>query len=229
MGREDPFIVRYDSLPGVADGNSDRAIMNRVGSLVVTDLMTQLILSGYGYHMQIGTEDAGVASTTSIDDQLAWMVCDNQAGSAMLPLLFEVNIGVLAGATLAMSMLEVDKDKVRYSSGGTAFVPANLRTDDPNSAGGSFYVGTDVTTAAKSAVPNSVELARKEWVENALADTIGYPMASNPVVYSMKDRPLMVLLDASSVVCHHGAATADATSYGVLQFAQFPKAMVKAS
>ena len=225
MSRDEIFVVRQTGIPPIGDSVATQAVMNRLGFQVVTDFFTQMILAGFGYHMQIGTEDAGVASTTSIDDQLVWMVADNRAGYAMIPLLYEVNIGVVAGATIILSMLEVDKDKARYSSGGTAFVPANLRTDDPHAAIGTFYVGTDITTGAKTAVPGSVELARKAWLEDALADTLGYPGAWDPVVYSVAKRPPTVLLDASSICCHHGAATADSTDYGVLQFAQFDKSL----
>jgi len=230
MSRSDIFLARHNAIPAVAEANEERAVINLLGFQVVTDFFTQLVLSGYAYHIQIGTEDAGCCSTTSIDDILVWMVADNVAGCAMIPLLYEVNPGVVAGATLAMAMLEVDKDKARYSSSGTAYVPSNLRTDDPNSASGSFYfttaAGTGVVTSAKSAVPNSVELARKDFLEDTLADTLGYPGTWDPCIYSVMSRPPCVLVDASSIVCHNGAASADTTGYGCLQFAQFDKDLV---
>ena len=226
MSREDVFLVRHSSIPAISEAVAERAIINRMGMQIVVDFFDQLILSGLAYHMQLGTEDAGVNSTTAIDDQLASMVIDNNAGYAMIPLLYEVTPGVIATATLVQAMLELDKDKVRYTSGGTAYVPANLRGDDNNSASGSFYVGPDVTIAAKSAVPNSVEFARKFYLEDALADTIGYPGAWEACVYSARNRPIAVLIDAASIVGHFGSATADVTGYAVLQFAQFDKALV---
>src|SRR3990167_9619571 len=226
MARDDVFIVRHSSTPAVGESNAERAVINRAGFQVVTDFLTQITLAGWGYHMQLGTEDAGVASTTAIDDALASMVADNVAGKAMIPLLYEVTPGVLATATIVQAMLELDKDKARYSSGGTAYVPANLRGDDNHSASGSFYVGPDVTAAAKSAVPNSVEFARKFYTDDALTDSIGYPGAWEACVYSIRNRQPLVLIDAASVIGHFGAATADVTGYAVLQFAQFDKALV---
>jgi len=228
MARDDVFLVRHSSTPMLAEGNEERAVINRLGFQVVTDFFTQLVLSGFAYHMQVGTEDAGDGLTDTIDDALCAFVADNSAGNAMIPLLYEINPGVIAGATLVMAMLEVDKDKVRYSSGGTAYVPANLRTDDPNAANGSFYImeGAGIVAAAKSAVPNSVELARKDFLEDALADTIGYPGAWDPVIYSICSRPPTVLVDASSILGHAGSATAVVTGYGCLQFAQFDKDLV---
>ncbi len=227
MSRDDIFLVRSSSIPAVGESNQERGILNRMGAQIVTDFFTQMVLSGYAYHMQAGTEDAGIAATVAIDDQLCTIMADNAAGEAMIPLLYEVNIGVVAAATIVQAMLEIDKDKVRYVSTGNAFVPANLRTDDPNSANGTFYVGPDVTIAAKSAVPNSVELARKNYIEDALSPTIGYPGAWATKVYDIATRPAVVLIDASSVIGHCGSASAnDTTGYYVLQFAQFSKTLI---
>ena len=227
MGREDIFEVRHSSIPAVAEGGETRAIVNRMGAQVVADFFTQMVLSGFAYHMQMGTEDAGVAFTTVLDDELSSLVADNVAGQAMIPLLYEVNVGVLAAATIVQAMLEIDKDKVRFLSGGTAYVPANLRGDDNNSANGTFRVGPDVTLATKSAVPNTVELARKDYIEDALAGSIGYPGAWATAVYDINKRPPICLIDASSIVGHCGSASAnDTTGYAVLQFAQFNKSLV---
>ncbi|KKL22670.1 hypothetical protein LCGC14_2433110 [marine sediment metagenome] len=228
MSREDVFRVRHDTIPSVAESSGTEGIINRIGAQIVTDFVTQLTLSGYAYHMQVGSENVGVASTLIISDTLVSMVADNSAGNAMIPLLYECTPGVIAGATIVQAMLEADKDKVRWASNGAAFVPANMRTDDPHSANGTFYIidAAGVITAAKSAVPNSVELARQDFLENALTNTLGYPGTWDTVVYSIRKRPTIVLLDASSLVAHFGSASADITGYSVLQFAQFPKAMV---
>ncbi len=69
----------------------------------------------------------------------------------------------------AQLVSEIDKSKKRYSSGGTAYTPANLRGDSPRSFNGAAYVGTDITALAKSAVPASVELRRGLVVEDAQA------------------------------------------------------------
>ncbi len=231
MSRDDKFKVRHSTIVAVSESSGAEGIMNRLGSVVVTDLFTQLILSGFGYHMQAGTENAGDGMTNVIDDILVAGIADNSAGNAMIPLLYECTPGVVATtAALAMAMLEVDKDKVRYAddASGTIYTPANLRTDDPNSAAGDFLImeGSGVVAAAKSAVPNSLELARKDFIEDALANTIGYPGAWDTVVYSINTRPPCVLLDASSCVLHFGSATALLTGYYAFQFAQFPKALV---
>ena len=188
MAREDVFLVRHSSLPPIGESVAERAIINRIGAQVVVDFLTQLILSGLAYHVQLGTEDAGVTGTVGIDDQLVSLLLDNNAGYAAIPLLYEVNPGVYGAATLGQSMIEVDMAKKRYSSGGTAFTPRNMHGQAPASWNGVAYVGADVTTAAKTAVPDSVELARKNYTEDALADTIGYPGAWAAEVYSARNR-----------------------------------------
>ena len=229
MSREDVFLVRHSSIPAISEAVAERAIINRMGMQIVVDFFDQLILSGLAYHMQLGTEDAGVNSTTAIDDQLASMVIDNNAGYAMIPLLYEVTPGVLATATLVQAMLEVDMAKKRYSSGGTAYVPRNLHAQAPASLNGAAYVGPDVTILAKTAVPDSVELARKFFIEDAIADSLGYPGAWEECVYSVKQRPMSITYGVGSVVGHFGSATADVTGYAVIQVAQLAIAQVNAS
>lgn len=226
MSREDPYIVRHDSWPGVGDGQRTTALVNRAASLVVTDFFDQLVLGGWAYHMQIGTESAGVASTTTIADTLVWMLLDQNAGYAMIPLLAEINVDTWTTGTAVEAMLEADKLINRYSSGGTAFTPENLSGGDEHSFNGSGYVGTDITAAAKSAVPDSIELARKTLSEDAIGTAVGSDFP-NPILYSVRQRPLIKLTDAASLLVHFGATTADVTGFGVLQVAQIEKAVLE--
>lgn len=231
MSHEEVFRVRHSSLPPVGEAAAAEAVINRMGLQVVVDFFTHLTLAGLTYQVQIGTEDAGVASTafaTGIDDEAVWTLVDNNTGYAMIPLLYEVNPGVLGAATLAMSMLELDKGKKRYSSAGTAYTPANLNSQSAASsfAGAAYVGGTDIVALAKSAVPLSVELARKSYVEDALANTIGYPGAWDPCVYSVQRRPMALAHGPSSLIGHFGAASATMAGYGVLQFAQLASAQV---
>lgn len=226
MSRDDAFLVRHSTVPAVGEATSQQGVLNRMGFQVVTDFFTQLILGGYAYHIQAGTEDAPVASTAAIDDTLAFMLVDQNVGYAMLPLGLQVLVANWTTATLVNTMLEADKGKKRYSSGGTAFVPANLNGEDPRSFNGVAYTVTaDIVAAAKSAVPDSVELYRAQVVEDAQA-TPAAADASIAAAYSARTHPFIVLTDASSFVVHHGATTADVNSYGNFQFAQFDKGLV---
>lgn len=225
MARDDVFQVRHSAWPAVGESGAERAVINRLGAQVVVDFFSQLILGGWAYHMQLGTEDAPINSTTAIDDQLVWGVIDNNAGYAAIPLGCQITIANWSTATLFNSMLEWDKDLKRYSSGGTAFTLANLRGDDANSFNGAAYVGTDVTVIAKSAVPNSVEFFRGQVVEDAQA-TPDAAAASIALQYSARLHPFVVMVDASSFLIHHGTTTADCSSYGNAQIGQLSKALI---
>ena len=226
-GRDDPFRTRFTAFPAVGEGSQEEAIINSMAMQITTDFFTQLALSGFTYQIQIGTEDAG-ATFTAIDDALATMLVDQSVGNAMIPLHYQVTPGVLATATLAMAMLEMDKEKIRFASGGTAVTPENLNGLDRESHTGSAYISgaSDVVAAAKSAVPDSVELARAFFTEDALTDSIGYPGGWNTTVYDVHQNPMAVAVDAAALVGHAGAATADLTGYGTLAWAQFAKAQL---
>lgn len=229
MARDDVFQVRHSSLPAISEAAGERGIINRIGAQVVVDFWTQLALSGLTFHVQAGAENAPVTATAAIDDALAFILVDNNAGYCMIPLLYEATPSVISTATLVKAMLEVDKGKARYSSGGTAFTAANLNSQSSAGAfSGVAYVSgaSDVVAAAKSAVPLSVELAHRQFFEDALADTIGYPGAHVNEIYNVKNRPMAVTHGASSLIGHLGSTTADVTAYAVLQFAQLTVAQL---
>lgn len=223
MSRENEFEVA-NSFRKREIGAGDRMLINAFGAGVVVDFWTQLALSGYLYHIQIGTENAPVASTTGIDDELAWMLADTTAGIT-IPALYEVNVATWTTATLVEAMLEVDNAQNRFSSGGTPFTPEPLNNRNYFAASVNGYVGTDIALGSKTAVPGSVELARRVFSEDAVATPTPADFA-DPVVYSAHSRPLSVSQGVSALVGHHGAVTADVTSYGVLQFANFPAELV---
>lgn len=217
------IAINQGAFREVPNGGAATPRGNRRAEQVVIDFWSQLVFDGRVYHIQVGTEDAPVASTAAIDDELVWALVDNVAGSVVIPTNVQVTVANWTTATLVNAMLEADMAKNRYTSGGTAFVPRNLRSDTPYAFSGNAYVGTDVTAAAKSAVPNSVELKRGLVIEDAQS-TPAAADASVVFSYSARVDPNVVLVDASSLVLHFGATTADVNGYGSLQFASFDKA-----
>ena len=224
MGRDDPFVVRHRSIPNLSDGNSDRSIMNKFGAQIVVDIFTQWLLSGYCFHMQTGTEDAPITTNGPMDDTKPVMVADNNSG-VMVPLLAEVAIAAHSTSTAVEAMLEVDMDKKRWASGGTIFVPEQMNgaATSAAAANGTFYEisGSDIVAAAKSAVPASIEAARKTFSEDAIGDPAGAQMAIDKL-FSVRERMPYLGNTPSSLLLHFGSATADITGYATLEFAQFP-------
>lgn len=226
MARDDIFTVRHQSIPGLGESNPDRAIMNKWGSQIVTDLFTQMLLSGFCFHMQTGTEDAPITSNTTVDDVKAIIVADCLSG-AMMPLMADVNVATFAAATNIEIMLEADMDKARYASGGQVFVPEqmNKAAVSADAANGSFFTieSGDIVAAAKSAVPASLELARRTLSEDAITTVAEGMMARTPL-YSHRAQPAVILTNPGSLLVHFGAS-ADITGYGSLDFAQFPASL----
>jgi hypothetical protein len=181
----------------------------------VADWKQALALEGRGFMVQIGTEDAPVASTTSIDDTLVWMLIDVVSGTTAIPFFAQAVIGTWTTATLINYMIEIDNAKVRYSSGGTSFTPLNLRTDAPIASTSAVYVGTDIVTSAKTS-SGSLEVYR-ESMEVNLGDAADYwpKMEYTPSVCP-------IVIGPASILVHHGSASADTTSYGNMMWFEVP-------
>ena len=211
--------VRQDTYDSYPEGNERIARSNRRGELVVCDFWTQLLLDGRIFHMQVGTESGAVNTTTTADDQTVMFLVDGLDGWTLLPALYEVSLHAAAAATQPEAYLEIDNAKVRYNTGGAAFVPENLRTDRPRvSVAASAIVGPDITALAKTAVPGSIEIGHHTFWEDAIATPTGAEL--HHYVLSVKERPLPAVVGIGSIVGHFGASTADATGFGCLQWAE---------
>ena len=227
MARDDVFQVRHGSWPSVAEGGAERAVVNKLASLVVTDFYAQLALGGWAYHIQIGALSTAVAGTAALTALIGVGVVDNNAGYVTLPLHGEMHIATYSTATLFLSMLEADMAKKRYSSGGTAITPRNLRGDAPHAFNGAAYNNTGtLVLAAASAAPHTVELGRGVGSEDAQPATTFTDRGPHFVWDVRSSGHPVYLVDAGSIVLHHGSTTATDTMYGNLQFAQLDKSLV---
>ncbi len=213
--------VRQNKYDRWLDGQDRAPRSNRRGEAVICDFWQQLVLDGRMFHMQIGTESAPVNATIDIADTLVWALVDGVAGTTIIPSLYEVSFDLLTDATDIDVMLEIDRSKARYNTGGTAFVPANLRTDSPRvSVAAKAYVGTDITALEKTAVPGSIEMGHHKFMEDAIATGSGSEFHQ----YSLRaqERPMGVIVGVGSLLGHFGCATAtnDTTGFGALQWAE---------
>ena len=196
------------------------------GDVSSADWKQSYVMSGRVFMLQFGTEDAPVASTGSIDDQLAMAIVDVPSGTIIMPLWGQGVVGTWTTGTLINYMIEVDNGKVRRSSGGTAFTPICLRTDLDNGTGSAGVSGcnayvsgaSDVVASAKTS-GGSLEIYR-ESIEVNVGDAADYwpKMEYNPVIC-----PLVV--GPASVLVLFGAS-ADLTVYGNLMWAELPSANI---
>ncbi len=215
-------IVRQNSYNNFSEGQERAARLNRRGELVVIDALSQFIFDGRVFHLQVGTEDAPVNTTAALDDQLGDILWDNPVGYTAILMGAQANIVDVTTATLISAMVEIDRALNRYASGGTAYVPENLRTDRPRVAvGGAFYIGApDITLAAKTAVPGSIELWRHNFGNDALATQVFQEVLN--VKFSARDHAFPVVVGVGAIILGVGAATADATHYANAQVVQLP-------
>lgn len=227
MARDDIFVVRHRSVPGLGESNRDLGVLNKFGAQVVVDLYAQWWLSGFCFHMQTGTEDAPITTNGPLDDTKPVMIADNNSGF-MVPLAAQVAIAAHATSTAIEAMLEVDMDKKRYDSGGTVYVPEQMNgaATGAAAANGTFYTieGSDIVAVAKTAVPASVEFRRKTFSEDVIGDPAGAQMAIE-MLYSIKNDVPIGASTPSSQLLHFGSATADVTGYATMEFAQFSSSL----
>ena len=214
-----------DSVGTLVSGSHPEIDLNRMGFQTSMNWVDKLASMGYLYTVTLGTENAPINSTTGIDDQLVWALVDNVAANVIIPIHFEAHVATWTTATNIEAMIEIDNGKARYSSGGSAFTPINLRTDNPRSSGGAAYVGTDVTTAAKTS-GGSIELARCVISEDAKATATA---DEKYFVWPAKTSVPVFIVGVGSLLFHFGAATADVTGYGSMIFAEIPKAAIVGS
>lgn len=217
-------IVKQNGYPNYSENQERPARLNKRGELVVADFQLQAALDGRAFAVTLGTENAAINSTTSIDDQLVWAVTDVPVGSVVIPVQAQVRIATWTTATLINFMLEADFGKNRYSSGGTAYTPSNLRGDYPRASACTTYVGPDVTVAAKSTVGGqngSTEFHRSS-IEVNLGDAADW-FPEESFNWRLKDVGTPPIIDGvGSFLVHFGVATADVTGYGFYHFIELP-------
>ena len=211
------IVGQAATLPAQSNQRSIAVRTTPRGEIVGMDWIQQAAFDGKLFIVTLGTEDAPINSTTSIDDQLVWAVIDVPADSTIVPVYCEVAAATWGSSTLSNVMLEVDNTANRYSSGGSAFTPLNMNTASSNTSGVTAYVGTDVTVSAKTS-GGSLECSRLVGSENNVATTTGQ---ESQYLWSARHNVAPVLSGTSSLLLHYGAASADQTGYGCLMFVEY--------
>ena len=108
---------------------------------VVSDRYDQAIFDGRAFMVSNAARETALAvGGTSFSDTAPAFILDVPSGTGVVPL----EIDLRQGGTVAGGMITVLatlSDKVRRASSGTSHTPQNMRFDEPQSAGCSFYTG----------------------------------------------------------------------------------------
>lgn len=206
--------------------------VNKRKELIVIDFWTQLMLEGRMFHIQNGTESTPVNTGTSPDDETVWILLDTTDGTTTIPTYIDVWASTCAATPETLEgVVEVDRLLNRWNTGGTAYVPENMRSDRPRvSTCYKCYVSAsgDITADAKSAVPDSLEIARVSYNETTPGSSnepCDYIMNMNKL-YSVMERPPVAIVDVGSLILHWGSGTADQTGYGLMEWVELPTSAV---
>ena len=114
--------------------------------LVVSDRYDQAILDGRAFMVSNAARETALAvGGTSFSDTAPAFILDVPSGTGVVPLEIDLRQGgTVAGGVI--TVLATLSDKVRRASSGTSHTPQNMRFDEPQTSGCSFYTGPTAAT-----------------------------------------------------------------------------------
>ena len=140
--------VRQEGYNVEGDGNTQVARMTPRGELITSDLMQQFVFDGRAYIVSNSARETALASGASFSDTAPFALLDVPAGTTAIPLQIYLHTKV---DDKTQTLLVTLSDKTRYTSGGTAHTPQNLRFDEPNGSACTFVSMGSAITANSNA------------------------------------------------------------------------------
>ena len=115
---------------------------------VVSDRYDQAIIDGRAFMVSNAARETALAvGGTSFSDTAPAFILDVPSGTGVVPLEIDLRQGgTVAGGVI--TVLATLSDKVRRASSGTSHTPQNMRFDEPQTSGCSFYTGPTAATNA---------------------------------------------------------------------------------
>jgi len=154
--------VMQDSYHSTGEGTTGKLRLNPRGELVVPDFFTQLVLDGRVFNAsnaaQETLEDLSETSRGASNVNPA-LLLDVPTGTTAVPLEVLLDIGA-DGTDEDIAITICTDDATRYSSGGAAITPVNMRKDDAQSSACTFKSGSSTITAAANTDDDTLYSAR---------------------------------------------------------------------
>jgi hypothetical protein len=211
--------VMQDNYHVTGEGTTGKLRLNPRGELVVPDFFTQLVLDGRVFNasnaVQETAEDLSETArgTNNVNPAL---LLDIPTGTTAIPL--EVILDIAADGTDEDLAITINTDDaVRYSSGGGAITPINMRKDDPRSSNCTVKSGSSTITAAANTDDDTIYSARLPAEALPRTSETGTPS----FFWSAKLYTPPVLIGPASLLVFIVGATADATYMWSVKWAEF--------
>lgn len=212
-------VVQQDTYVATGEGNFMRARMNPRGELVVADWMTQLVLDGRVFNASNTTIETAVAGSTSFADTDPFLLLDVPSGTTAIPLeILLAQAGTVAGGVI--TILITTDDATRFSSGGTAVTPINMRKDDPNTSACSFYEG------GSSAITASANTDADTLFATLLDQDVTDPNITENVVWTARKYIPPALIGPASLLVFAYASTTAPSLYWSVKWVEFSTSVV---
>lgn len=209
MSDEIKTRVQQESYMTYGDGVQGEMRLNRRGEAVMPDPFTQLVADGRVFNtsnaVQETLEDLSETARGS-DNVNPALLLDVPSGTTAIPLEIMLDIGV-DGTDEDIAITVNTDDDVRYSSGGVAITPVNMRKDDPRSVKCKMYSGSSTITASANTDDDTIDSARLPAEALPKSTETGEPS----YLWTAKKRIAPVLIGPASLLVFAVSATADQT------------------
>ena len=137
MADEIKTSVRQESYELNGEGSQGKVRLNRRGELVIVPLELQWSMDGRVFNASNAvqeTDEAIVETSRGSNSINPSLLVDVPSGTTIVPLEVIVDFGNTPGTSKDMVFTINTDDAIRYSSGGGAITPVNMRKDDPRSS-----------------------------------------------------------------------------------------------
>jgi len=171
--------VMQDSYHTTGEGTTGKIRLNPRGEIVVPDFFTQLVLDGRVFNASNAVQETDETivetgrGTANINPSL---LLDVPTGTTVIPLEVIVDFGNTPGTSVDMVFTINTDDAVRYSSGGGAITPINMRKDDPRSSACLFKSASTQIVASSNTDDDTIYCSMLEVEATPRTTNAGLPL-----------------------------------------------------
>ena len=213
--------VRQESYLLSGEGSVGQIRLNRRGEMVVVPVELQWAIDGRVFNASNAVQETDEAfaetgrGTANINPSL---LVDVPTGTTIIPLEVIVGLGNTPGTSVDMNFTLNTDDVTRYSSGGAAITPINMRKDDPRTSACPVYSGSTQIAASVN--------TDDDTIFNLMVEAEATPrtaVSGTPLFYwtSKLYVPPILIGPASFLFYMMSASTNDQEMYWSIKWAEF--------